>query len=112
MADLRGAAVGPAWLTRSRPGKRNVHCGGASPSFIIRSMKKARPVSIPADSRPGPDQAGAARVARGAEVLAELMELGLEMARMFQAQAMTTGRAGDLDRAVVAEASFNRMRRR
>ncbi|KGM35126.1 hypothetical protein [Inquilinus limosus] len=48
------------------------------------------------------------QAARYAEVLAELTEMALELARAFQVRALAADRAGDLDRAVVAEAGFNR----
>jgi hypothetical protein len=45
---------------------------------------------------------------RAPELLAELAELGMAAARAFQAQVVKAANAGDLDRAAVAEAGFNR----
>ncbi|OWJ55904.1 hypothetical protein, partial [Inquilinus limosus] len=50
----------------------------------------------PAAASPATAQAG-----RYAEVLAELTELALELARVFQARALAADRAGDLDRAAI-----------
>ncbi|WP_343716377.1 hypothetical protein, partial [Inquilinus sp.] len=57
----------------------------------------------PAAASPATGQAG-----RYAEVLAELTEMALELARAFKGTALAAVRAGDLDRAAVAEAGFNR----
>src|SRR5581483_4771307 len=48
-------------------------------------------------------------VARDVEMLSHLAELSLELARAVQAQGVKAAKAGDLDRAVTAEASFNRL---
>jgi len=45
--------------------------------------------------------------ARDAEMLSELAELSLEMARVFQAAVVTAAKAGDLDKAGVAETHFS-----
>ncbi|KGM30953.1 hypothetical protein, partial [Inquilinus limosus] len=57
----------------------------------------------PAAAAPATAQAG-----RYAEVLAELTEMALELARAFQVRALAAARTGDLDRAATAEAGFNR----
>ena len=57
----------------------------------------------PAAAAPATGQAG-----RYAEVLAELTEMALELARAFQGTALAAARTGDLDRAAIAEAGFNR----
>uniref|UniRef100_UPI0031D6A601 hypothetical protein n=1 Tax=Inquilinus sp. TaxID=1932117 RepID=UPI0031D6A601 len=57
----------------------------------------------PAAASPATGPAG-----RYAEVLAELTEMALELARAFQGTALAAVRAGDLDRAAAAEAGFNR----
>src|SRR5690348_14983924 len=62
----------------------------------------ARP-STPAAALPAADEA-----AREAEVLSRLMDLSLELAEVFQAQAIAAAKAGENDRAAAAEAGFNR----
>jgi hypothetical protein len=75
--------------------------------FLICSywdMSNAAPGPETPDARPatGPD-------ARDVEMLSDLAELTLELARAVQAQAVKAANAGDLDRAVAAETGFNRL---
>lgn len=57
---------------------------------------------------PNAAQPAAEPDARDVEVLSRLMELGLEMAEVFQAQAIAAAKAGEDDKAAAAEAGFNR----
>jgi hypothetical protein len=64
----------------------------------------ATPSGIPSAAAPATDEA-----ALDIELLSELMRLGLELARAFQARALACLQAGDLDKAGDAETRFSRL---
>jgi len=68
-------------------------------------MNKARTRSAPSTAAP----AATEEAVRDAAILSELVELSLELARVFQAAAMKATKAGELDKAEAAETRFSRL---